>query len=214
MTPPTGNSLPVDRVQRNSRTPFQTTADRLGAGRFGLMLFLISLGALFAATLVAFLVLRFQAGELWPATLPAVPWMLWISTAVLIIGSGTVHFAVVMYRRDQVRGAMALIGMTGLLGVLFVLIQAAAWFQWHDAVASLWNQNGVPRVAAAGFYMLTGIHAVHVIGGLVAVGVVLLMAAKAGAHHVSRGVIQGCAMYWHFLDVVWIILLLVMVFAI
>ena len=70
MSPSTGNSLPSDRAQRNARTPFQSTADRLGAGRFGLTLFLISLGALFAATLVAFLVLRFQAGERWPATLP------------------------------------------------------------------------------------------------------------------------------------------------
>ena len=118
-----------------------------------------------------------------------------------------------MYQRDQVGRAIALVGTTGLLGVLFVLIQAVAWFQWHGDVASLWNQNGVPRVAAAGFYLLTGIHAVHVVGGLVAVGVVLLMAAKVGARHMSQGVIRGCAMYWHFLDVVWIILLLVMVFA-
>ena len=213
MTPPSGNSLPVDRVEQGqSRTPFQSTAARLGASRFGLALFLVSLGALFAATLVAFLVLRFQAGERWPA-LPGVPWMLWASTAVLIAGSGTIHVAVARFRQDQFRSAVALVGVTGLLGVLFVFIQAVAWFQWHEAVAGLWNQNGVPRVAAAGFYMLTGIHAVHVIGGLIAVGVVLLMAWQVGAHRVGRGVIQGCAMYWHFLDVVWIILLLVMVFA-
>ena len=98
MTASAGKPLPTDPGQSNVRTPFRSTEARLRAGRFGLTLFLISLGALFAATLIAFLVLRIEAGETWPASLPSAPWILWISTGVLVCGSGTIQAAATAQR--------------------------------------------------------------------------------------------------------------------
>ncbi len=213
MNPSAGSPLPNSQRSRTIRSPFRSQAERHFAGRFGLALFLISLGALFAATLIAFLVLRIQAGASWPTSLPAVPWLLWVSTVVLIVGSGTIQAAVTSALRDRQSLAIALVAITGLLGVLFIVLQAIAWMQWRDAVTMLWNEPGVPRVAAGGFYVLTGIHAVHVLGGLVAILVVLLMAVRAGVDKMSSSMIRGCASYWHFLDLVWIILLLTMVLA-
>ncbi|HEX6420031.1 MAG TPA: cytochrome c oxidase subunit 3, partial [Acidimicrobiales bacterium] len=120
-----------------------------------------------------------------------------LATAVLVASSGTMHVAVVRAGRDDRRGAARWLGITGLLGVIFlanqVLEYAEAPFTMGDhAYGSI-------------FYMLTGVHGLHVLGGLVfigAVAVAIVGRSRAPAHQT----VEVCGYYWHFVDVVWIAL--------
>ena len=91
---------------------------------------------------------------------------------------------------------------TLLLGLLFVLLQTLAWRTWHTALLGRPPSDATGRLALVGFYVLTGIHAAHVIGGLIAMTV--LVARTRGVGAVKSAPVRYCAMYWHFLGVVWV----------
>jgi cytochrome c oxidase subunit III len=118
-----------------------------------------------------------------------------LATAVLVASSGTMHVAVKAAEGGERRRAVTWLGVTALLGVLFLSNQvveyAQASFQIDDhAYGSI-------------FYLLTGFHGLHVLGGLVfmgAVAVVIAGRSPAPAHPA----VEVCSYYWHFVDVVWI----------
>jgi cytochrome c oxidase subunit III len=118
-----------------------------------------------------------------------------LATLLLIASSGTMHVAINASRRDDRRGAIRWLAVTGVLGALFLVNQALeyaeATFQVDDhAYGSI-------------FYTMTGVHGLHVLGGLVfmaAVGVAIAGRSKAPAHQT----VEVCGYYWHFVDVVWI----------
>jgi cytochrome c oxidase subunit 3 len=205
---------PIPNNQRRARrvTPFDDRAARFGAGRHGTWLFLVSLAMLFGASLIGFLILRLQIGAQWPADLPALPSWLWLSTALLVISSGTIQWAVRAASRDPGAPLRRALVATLILGVAFLVLQVVAWVAWIEPVRDRWSISEEYRFALTSFYVLTGLHALHVIGGLVPMAIVTQRAlagryveqAAAGAFH-GAGV-RYCAMYWHFLDGVWIVL--------
>src|SRR5688500_12825937 len=148
-------------------TPFRDQRTRFLAGKLGLRVFLISLGILFGASLVGFLVIRLQLGarNLWPANLPPLPKALWLSTIVLIISGVTMQRGLNAIRtgRDLAVATNSLV-MTTLLGWTFLVIQAACWLTWLEPVSSHWHDSNQFRYALTSFYILTGLHALHVIG--------------------------------------------------
>lgn len=121
------------------------------------------------------------------ATAIAMPWQLWLSTAVLVAGSVLLHQA---SRSESRSWLMA----GGLCGVAFVAVQCWAWQALQAANVVL---TGNP--AASFFYLLTGLHALHAVGGLVAWGNV--SGSPGGDRRIAL-----CARYWHFLLVVWLAL--------
>jgi cytochrome c oxidase subunit 3 len=118
-----------------------------------------------------------------------------LATLLLIASSGTMHVAINASRRDDRRGAIRWLAVTGVLGALFLVNQALeyaeATFQVDDhAYGSI-------------FYTMTGVHGLHVLGGLVfmgATGVAIAGRSKAPTHQT----VEVCGYYWHFVDVVWI----------
>ncbi|MBL4850633.1 MAG: heme-copper oxidase subunit III [Planctomycetes bacterium] len=178
-----------------------------GAAPFGLALFLASLGVLFAASIVAYYAVRVPAGEAWGLGLPPLPVLLWASTAVLLLSSVTMHGALRGVRLgldSHLRGGLYL---TAALGTLFLILQVVAW-------QLLYERAGAPAVKTLygmTFYFLTGIHGLHVVGGLVPLAITTYK-ARVGAYSLGEhtGVLM-CSMYWHFLDVIWLILFSVLV---
>ena len=85
---------------RGLKTPFADPEEQHRAGRLGLWLFHVSLGVLFLATVVGILVVRIRITRqgFWPEDIPALPWGLAVSTAILALGSATMHLAVVRSR--------------------------------------------------------------------------------------------------------------------
>ncbi|HEX4822981.1 MAG TPA: heme-copper oxidase subunit III [Candidatus Polarisedimenticolaceae bacterium] len=165
-------------------------------------IFLGALGMLFAASIAGFLVVRLKA-EAWPPPgMPRLPNGLWITTAILLAGSFTIQRALVSIRLGQIRNSARWLTTTLILGVLFLVSQMANWWGLVTAQMTATTKN----LYAFTFYMLTGLHAAHVSGGLILLAVVLSRTRRdryGSGHHDG---ITYAVMYWHFLGVVWCVL--------
>jgi cytochrome c oxidase subunit 3 len=188
-------------------TPFDNSSDQFRAGRLGMWLLLLALGLLFASGLVGYLVMRIELRRGWPE-LPPLPRGLWISTAMLIVSSGSMQWAVLEVRRQRALMARLAMMLTIALGVAFLGLQAVCWIQWYGELIDHWSPEEAFRFALAAFYVFTGLHAAHVIGGLVPMIMVTarLRAPSAATLPVAGAGVEYCAMYWHFLDAVWVAL--------
>jgi cytochrome c oxidase subunit 3 len=122
------------------------------------------------------------------------------ATAVLVASSFTMHLAVHAVRHDPGPGgrrrAITWLAVTALMGALFlvnlVLEYAGAGFGLDDhAYGSI-------------FYLMTGFHGLHVLGGLVFMGAVAWAVRGAGSPVPSTSTVEVCSYYWHFVDVVWV----------
>lgn len=178
-----------------------------GSGPFGLAWFLASLGMLFAASIVAYYAVRVPAAGAWGEGLPSLPQLLWGSTAVLLLSSATMHAALLGARagaQGRLRWGMYL---TDALGLVFLILQVISWRE-------LYVRAGAPALETLygmTFYFLTVIHALHVIGGLVPLAITSVKAQRGRYGPDEHEGVLMCSMYWHFLDVVWLILFAVLV---
>jgi cytochrome c oxidase subunit 3 len=142
------------------------------------------------------------AQDWWPLTLP---WQLWMSSALLVAGSVALQWASSHGRRGHLPAAQAWLNLGGVCAIAFVASQLWAW-KSLQAVGVL--PAGNP--AASFFYVLTAMHGLHVLGGLVGWTVTMreVAAARDAASVAWR--ITLCARYWHFLLAVWVALFVTM----
>jgi cytochrome c oxidase subunit 3 len=175
------------------------------AGRLGMILLLAALAMLFGSTIVGYLVIRARATVWPPPGMPGLPRGLWISTALILVSSGTLEFARSSLRSAGGRGLRGGILVTLLLGIAFLANQTVCWM---GPVAA--RIAATPNAYTFGFFVLTGLHAAHVIGGLIPLGIVTANAGKGRYSVSSHSGVDYVAMYWHFLTVVWVILFAVL----
>lgn len=194
-------------IRSGSVSPFRTASERFAAGRMGMLIFLVSLAILFIASLVGYGVIRIQLSG-WPRDLPPLPLVLLVSTMILILSSCVLQAALISIRENKCARTARLMLATTLLGLLFLIMQAFAWNHWFAAVGDQWNDSQPYRWALASFYVLTGIHALHVVGGIAPMIVVTANAIRGRYDAQRHAGIHYCAMYWHFLGGVWIVLYL------
>ena len=191
-------------MRSNGKDALETpTKDRPapGAWRLGMFLFLVSLGILFLASIVATLIIRFRTGVWPPPGMPPPPTRLWVSTAILAVSGITMQWAVVSARRDRKDSLKAAMILTTLLAIAFLISQVMNWWHWVGQSATIRSS-----LYAYLFYVLTGLHAVHVLGGLVPLVVVTVNAWYGRYSSLFSTGLQQCAIYWHFLGVVWVLL--------
>jgi len=170
----------------------------LPAAKIGLGVFLAVVGSLFALFISAYS-MRMALTD-WRA-LP-VPRVLWFNTAVLIVSSGALQSAVIATRRDDRDGMLFGLLAGAVSAMVFLIGQLLAWQQLNAAGYFL-----AANPANAFFYLITAAHGLHVLGGLVALGRTTVRAGRgAGAAKLRLGV-ELCAMYWHFLLLVWLVLM-------
>lgn len=151
-----------------------------------------SIFAFFTALIIAY-IWRSNTPPFWdPITLPPT---LWLSTGLILASSVVFEAARRMYGRGNHRGASRLFIVTGCLGAAFLASQITAWRELVRAGAYL-AQN--PH--SSFFYLFTGLHALHLVGGLAALLMVLLR------KHPRRELVDMVTYYWHFLGVLWLIL--------
>jgi cytochrome c oxidase subunit III len=118
-----------------------------------------------------------------------------VATAVLVLSSGTMHLAVEAARHDDRRRAIRWLAATAVLGLLFL-----GNLSWEYAEASFKIDTDA---YGSIFYLMTGFHGLHVIGGLVFMGAVAFAIAGKSQAPV-RSTVEVCGYYWHFVDVVWV----------
>jgi cytochrome c oxidase subunit III len=165
----------------------------------GLMVLLAAVVMFFAAMTSAFIVRR-GLSEDWIHT--ALPSVIWFSTTVLIASSIVLELA----RRELKAGRRA--GFNRLwilgsgLGVLFLIGQYMAWLALRAQGVYL-----ATNPSSSFFYVLTAAHAVHLIGGVCALLYVSVQALRLQLGPGKRTAVDVSAVYWHFLDGLWIYLL-------
>ena len=182
-------------------TPFDDPKARFQAGLFGMWLFLIVLGVLFVSMILGYLVVRIDNGDSFvPSGAPKPPAMLLFSTAALLVSSVTMQRALAAGRRgDPAQGGMML--ATLALALVFLVVQALAWREMYAQNLAISD-----NLYGWTFYVLTGLHAAHVVGGLPPLAVTTIRASRGAYTAEDHRGIAYCAMYWHFLDAVWIVL--------
>jgi len=163
----------------------------------GIALGIVSVLMFFMALASAYLVRRGSAD--WVPV--RVPMLMWFNTAVLLVSSGTLEMARKRLGLLDVAGFTRLWGLTTVLGVVFLIGQVVAWRQLVGEGIYL-----ASNPASSFFYIFTGAHALHVIGG---VGALLYVAWRNFERaQVTRVVAAEVASYyWHFMDALWLFLL-------
>lgn len=168
------------------------------APRVGLAVFLAVAASLFALTVSAYL-MRMEHGNDWqPVTKPL---LLWINTGVLVLGSLFLQRAWDAARHDRREAMARALTAGGAATVAFVVGQALVWRQLHAAGYYL-----AANPAHAFFVLLTALHALHLLGGMVAWGGTMHRVWHGAAPARVRGRVELCAVYWHFLLLVWAVL--------
>lgn len=174
---------------------------RMSTAQLGMLCLLASLGVLFASSLIAYLLTRSNNPE-WDQVQFGLPWGLVVATLDLAAISFVLEKglrAIRANRHQELAGSLQ--WALGLV-LLFLALQV---FNWAE-IKGL-NPEGRSHILALfSFYMLTGLHALHVLGGLVPLGLVM---RRTGAREYSSSRFEGVkllAQYWHFLGAVWLVL--------
>jgi cytochrome c oxidase subunit 3 len=178
----------------------------LQAAGIGLWVF-IGVGCALFTLFVAAYIMRMNSSD-WSAS--ALPRQLWLSAAWLVAGSLVMQAAAGaasaagpqagVASHAHRRRARLLLAAGGACAILFL---ASQWWAWTALAAArvAWNGNA----AASFFYLLTALHGLHVIGGLVA-WAIAWRALSADASGRAARLVQLCARYWHFLFGIWLLL--------
>jgi len=172
-----------------------TESGTMPTAKIGLGIFLAVVGCLFALFTSAYF-MRMELAD-WQAM--PVPRVLWFNTGVLVLSSLALHLALVAVRKDQIETARLALATGGLTALVFLAGQLVAWRELSDSGYLL-----ASNPANSFFYLLTAMHGLHIIGGLVALGRTTLKAWAPVRRDQLRLSIELCAMYWHFLLFIWL----------
>ncbi len=165
--------------------------------KFMVWLFLLASVMLFASQTSAYLVKRAEGNWL-EFTVPAV---FTYSTIVLVISSITMHWAYIEAKKDNFGRLKLAVGLTVILGFLFMVMQVIGWGKLVDMQVYF-----VGNLAGSFFYVFTFLHLVHLVLGLIALLNTLWASMKMKVHSKRLRRIEICATIWHFLDILWIYL--------
>ena len=169
-------------------------AYKTGSNRLGLWLFILSDSFVFGGLLVSrFNLLGLERPHL-NQTLGLVV------TAVLLISSFFMNRAETSMAHGDRKGFLVGTTITLILGLVFLL--GVVGVEWPQAI----HEGVTPSSGAAGaiFFMMTGMHAFHVLTGVIFLGIVLRNGARGLYNEEKHWAVEAAAVYWHFVDVVWI----------
>ena len=192
------NVRPWEAQPEGSRMDTGQLPPFLTAARVGLVVFLAVATAFFALTISAYL-MRMEMGPDW-RPLPA-PGLLWLNTVILVLGSIALQRAWAAAKGGEAQALWRDLVLGGAFTVAFIVGQGVVWWQLQRAGHYL-----TANPANAFFFLLTALHAVHLLGGLVAWARTLFKVWRGASPAEARASVELCALYWHFLLVVWAIL--------
>lgn len=166
--------------------------------KFILWLFIVSIVMIFVSLTSAYIV-RQAEGNWKMFELPSI---FLYSTIVLLLSSATMHWGYVNAKNDELQKLKIAIGASLFLGILFLWMQMEGWKELVSNKIFFSFSNP----SEAFLYVLTGLHAFHLISGLIFIIIVLISAFKQNIHAKNLAQYEMCATYWHFLDGLWLYL--------
>jgi cytochrome c oxidase subunit III len=175
---------------------------RMHPKKFAMWLFMVSVVMLFAAFTSAYVVK--QSDGIWLDF--ELPNMFDYTTAVIILSSVSMHWALRAARKNLIKMIRLALGVTFFLGSLFLVGQLMAWGELVEADVFF-----VGNPAGSFLYVLTGVHGLHLVSAVIFLIVVLISAFQYKIHSKSLVQLEICATYWHFLGGLWLYLYLFLV---
>ena len=167
----------------------------LPTAKIGLGVFLAVVGCLFALFTSAYF-MRMALSDWQPMPVPR---LLWLNTGMLILSSIALQCASVAARKRQIDTVRLGLAAAGLTALAFLVGQLLAW---RDLTADGYFLASNP--ANSFFYLITGMHGLHIVGGLVGLGRTTTSAWNGARPERLRLSVELCAMYWHFLLFIWL----------
>ncbi|MEY3820942.1 MAG: heme-copper oxidase subunit III [Bacteroidota bacterium] len=177
-----------------------TEPQRIHPHRFIMWVAIGSIVMMFAGMTSAYIVKKNQGN--WLAF--ELPVVFWYSTAVILASSLTIYLANVALKAGKLVPYKLLITITSILGILFVKMQ---WTGFQDlemrGIALIGTQS---NSSSSFLFIITGMHMLHVLGGVVALVVLFFRSFWLKKDQLSLVPVQIVATYWHFVDILWIYL--------
>lgn len=191
----------VDDVEREPSAQSST---------IGMRLFLASLTMLFIASMIGYVFIRNTPQARASAAHVELPHLFWASTVLVVIGSFTLHSALRAVQHNLLKEMRTWLWVSLVVAVAFVVVQAPALYALlgaHQKHIVGYEADPAPRFAMYGLvFCFILLHALHVLGG-VAWLMHVVRGAGTGAYSADNHVaVRHAALYWHFLDIVWIVM--------
>ena len=181
-------AVPQGRAQREMSGPV-----------LGMVLFVASEAMFFSAFFAGYFTIRANA-KVWPP--PGIPHLkidvATILTVLLVASSAVIQLSIRSIRKGDPRRAVVFLGVTIALGIAFLLLQLYDYSQLGFGV-----KDGTFGTL---FYVMTGIHMAHVLGGVVFLSLVFAQGLGGSLTASNHDSLAAGAIYWDFVDVVWILL--------
>ena len=184
--PSSSSALPLDRRQQ-----------------FGAWLFLISLFVFFVSTILLYGLFAYRRWDDAQSQVP-LPASFLVSTVCLLVISGLVHWATRTIRRDRFVKTSNLLWISTVAAVIFTGVQIDAM---ADMLLGPGTFGGTGRGVTGMVVVLAILHALHVVGGIFALSIVAIRSRSGLYDHERHFPVDFAAQYWHFLDAVWLTML-------
>lgn len=173
--------------------------DEEGNKMFGFIVFLLSESVIFLSFFAGYIVYKTTTPNWLPVGVeglevrePA------INTVVLVASSFVIYFAELALKRENLRLFRIFLSATMVMGGYFLVGQAIEWSHLEFGFTS--------GVYGGMFYLLTGFHGLHVFTGILLQFIVLLRSLIPGNYDTGHFGVNATSLFWHFVDVIWIIL--------
>ena len=175
---------------------------RVDRGKMGVWWFLASEVMTFGGFISVYVLYRLASGGSWAEMSAYVSMPIGaFNTLVLLTSSLTMVKAVSAIEDEDRQGTRNFLGLTVLLGLLFLVVKGVEYsIEIHHGFTprshSFWGF----------YYTLTGLHALHIVGGIIANFVLFILAVRGSLWLGSRQQVESVGLYWHFVDIIWIFL--------
>lgn len=167
--------------------------------KFALWLFMVTVVMVFAGLTSAYIV-RQSEGNWLEYDLPEI---FWFTSGIALLSSATLHWAYYSAKKDNFASLKIGMVLTVLLGIAFLVGQ---WYSWVALVDREVFLVGNP--SGSFLYIFTGLHAAHLISGVIFLIIVLISTFRLGVHSKALTTMEMATTYWHFLGGLWIYLFL------
>ena len=165
--------------------------------KFALWLFLVTIVMIFAALTSAYIV-RQSEGNWLEYDLPTI---FWYTSGIVVVSSICLQYAYSAAKKDNLGGLRAGISLAVLFGIAFLVGQ---WYSWVALVDE--NVFFVGNPSGSFLYVFTGLHAVHLISGVIFLIIVLISTYRYKVHSQSMDTLEMATTFWHFLAALWLYL--------
>lgn len=180
--------------------------------RMGMWLFLFTELILFGGMFIVYAVYRFNHGAEFQLAAKELDTLVGtVNTIILLTSSLTAAMSITAIREGRQRFTQMLVGLTLLLALAFLVNK---YFEWgHKFEVGIYPGSPTLLAKTPGeilyfglYYVMTGLHALHVVIGMVVLAVMMRAVGKGTINHTSYVRLESGALYWHLVDIIWIFL--------